>query len=130
MKIICHILPMKKIKNPQKRPSSKPVDQQPNSSETGVAQASPVLIGATLEHPPAEYLVELARGETNRKLVEGYKEVIRVLRNEKGFSFREIGQWLTNNGIPANYNDVYRVYTKGMPDYAVAELDAKEAQED
>ena len=80
-----------------------------------------------LEFPPPHFLLEQAEKEPNRKLLEDYRETINVLRNDKGFSFREIAEWLRQNGVDADYNAVYRVYTKGMPDDEVAELDQEPA---
>ncbi len=82
-----------------------------------------------LEFPPPEALLERARGEPNRKLLLEYSEVIHTLRNEKGFSFREIAEWLTDNGVDADYNAVYRVYTKGMHPMDEAQV-AQEADEE
>lgn len=74
-----------------------------------------------LEYPPAEAVAEAARGEPNPRLVADYIEAITVLRDEKGFTFREIAQWLTKRfGIEADHNAVYRAYTKGMDDHAAA----------
>lgn len=67
-----------------------------------------------LEAPPPYVLLQEARQESNRRLLFDYMDTIRVLREEKGFSFREIGNWLTERGIEADYNDVYRAYTKEM----------------
>ena len=85
---------------------------------------------AVLEFPPPHYLLERARGETNRKLLQDYLEVIQTLRDEKGFSFREIAEWLSKNGVDADYNAVYRAYTKYLSDTEVAQLDQEEADED
>lgn len=76
-----------------------------------------------LEIPPPHFLLEQAEKEPSRKLLEDYRETICVLRKDKGFSFREIAEWLTQNGVDADYNAVYRVYTKGMPDDEVAEME-------
>jgi hypothetical protein len=83
-----------------------------------------------LEFPPPEYLLEQARGESNRKLLQDYAETIGVLRDEKGFSFREIADWLTENGVQADYNSVYRVYTKGMSEMDVAILNRDTDEEE
>jgi hypothetical protein len=76
-----------------------------------------------LEFPPPHFLLEQAEKESNRKLLADYYETITVLRHDKGFTFREIAEWLTQNGVAADNNAVYRVYTKGMPDDEVAALD-------
>ena len=99
--------------------------QEPKTSEGVVAVTVP-----HLEFPPPEYLLEQALGEPNRKLIQDYRETINVLRDEKGFSFREIAAWLTEKGVEADYNSVYRVYTKGMSEIEVAEVDHREAEGD
>jgi hypothetical protein len=80
--------------------------------------------------PPPEYLLEEAQKESNRKLLQDYSEVIGVLREEKGFSFREIAEWLTQKGIDADYNAVYRVYTKGMSEDEEQDVALREAEEE
>jgi hypothetical protein len=77
------------------------------------AASSPGHVVTHLEIPPPHFLLEQAEKEPSRKLLEDYRETIGVLRKDKGFSFREIAEWLTQNGVDADYNAVYRVYTKG-----------------
>jgi len=96
------------------------------SAKGGDQRAAPPPRGDAVTHlefPPPHYLLEQAEKEPNRKLLEDYLDTITVLRKDKGFSFREIAEWLTQNGVAADYNAVYRIYTKGMPDDEVAELD-------
>jgi hypothetical protein len=83
-----------------------------------------------LEFPPPDVLAEAARREVNRKALDEYSEAISVLRDEKGFSFREIAEWLTENGVEADYNAVYRVYTKGMSDDEEHDVALREAEEE
>ena len=129
-----------------KKKRSKSKDQQPvvvapaataaavgTGSKVEETGASPQPGGVSvihLEFPPPDYLLEQARGETNRKLLQDYRDTIRVLRDEKGFSFREIADWLTENGVEADYNSVYRVYTKGMSDEQVLEAERRDALEE
>lgn len=61
-----------------------------------------------------EELKRLACAEAPRRVVRRYGEAIRVLRDEKGFSFRRIGEWLRGQGVEADYNSVYRVYKRGV----------------
>ena len=82
-----------------------------------------------LELPDPEFLARCALQETHRKLLENYRETICILRDQRGFSFREIAEWLTENGLVADYNGVYRIYTKGMPKDAVARLDKERADD-
>jgi hypothetical protein len=93
-------------------------------------QISPIV---TLDNPPPDYLRELAMGEPDRRLLQEYIETIRILRTEKGFTFREIAAWLSENGIKTDHNAVYRAYTKDMPEADQAEIerlaDEEEASE-
>jgi hypothetical protein len=52
----------------------------------------------------------MAQEEPEKTLLSDYMETIRVLRDEKDFSFRDIAEWLTNNGVPTDHNAVYREY--------------------
>ncbi len=82
------------------------------------------------DYPPPEIVLESARGEPNVRLVADYAEAIEVLRDEKGFTFREIAEWLSRKfGIEADHNAVYRAYTKGMQDVE-AGVAAHEDEED
>lgn len=100
--------PKKKV--PALEATCPPTQKLQNTVKTSEQPISTV----SLEFPPPDALLELARGEPNRKLLLDYREVIHTLRNEKGFSFREIAEWLTENGVPCEHNAVYRAYTKGM----------------
>jgi hypothetical protein len=72
-------------------------------------------------YAPPEVVAEAARGEPNVRLVADYREAIAVLRDEKGFTFREIAQWLERNfGIEADHNAVWRAYTKGATEEQAA----------
>ena len=74
----------------------------------------------------AEAQAELANSDLSQ-----YAEVIRTLRT-KGFSFREIAQWLTKRGVPTDHNGVYRVFTTAFDSVAVdyAEEQARRQLED
>lgn len=63
-------------------------------------------------NPPVHLLLEEAEGEPTRVELPKYMEVIEVLREKKGFSFREIAEWLAKRGVDADHNAVYRLYTK------------------
>ena len=60
---------------------------------------------------PRKLQVE-ARMEPRRRGLEDYHEVIRVLREEKGFSLREIAAWLQDRGLQVDHNAVWRTYSK------------------
>ena len=61
-------------------------------------------------------LLERAEQESTRRALAEYSEVIRTLRDEKNFTFREIAEWLKDYNVEADHNAVYREYTKGMPE--------------
>ena len=53
-----------------------------------------------------------------------YSEAIRVLKEDKGFSFREIAAWLQQRGLNTDHNAVWRAYSKAnqtSPASAVSE---------
>ncbi len=52
--------------------------------------------------------------EPRRRGLEDYHEVIRVLKEEKGFSLREVAAWLRERGLDVDHNTVWRTYSKGM----------------
>lgn len=106
------------------------IDENRKGQELKATTSPPDVAVTHLEFPPAEYLLEEAQKEPNRKLLEDYRETIRVLRDDKGFSFREIAEWLTENGVDADYNAVYRVYTKGMSEDQERDVAVREAEEE
>ena len=58
-------------------------------------------------------MLEEAKAEANQRELADYRDTISLLR-QKGFSFREIGEFLSKRGVFADHNAVYRVYTKHM----------------
>lgn len=95
-----------------KSTSGSVIDESSKGGDEKTPGASSCVTVTHLEFPPPEYLLEEARKEPNCKLLQDYGEVISLLRDAKDFSFREIAEWLTENGVDADYNAVYRVYTK------------------
>ena len=53
-----------------------------------------------------------AEKEPRRRGLEDYSESIRVLKEEKGFSFREIAAWFQKRGLSIDHNAVWRTYSK------------------
>ena len=53
-----------------------------------------------------------AEMEPSRRGLEDYFQAIRVLKEDKGFSFREIAAWLQQRGLNADHNAVWRAYSK------------------
>jgi len=57
-----------------------------------------------------------AEKEPSRRGLENYAETIRVLKEDKGFSFREIAAWLQQRGMNTDHNAVWRAYAKTIPE--------------
>jgi hypothetical protein len=53
-----------------------------------------------------------AEKEPSRRGLEDYLETIRLLKDKKGFSFREIAAWLEQHGLNTDHNAVWRTYSK------------------
>ena len=89
--------------------------------------------------PEAEEVYLAAQAEPSRKPLQDYMGAIVELRESKGFSFREIADWLNEKvGVKADHNMVYREYQKhtkkeckrlGVPPYMLTG-EAKESAED
>ena len=82
--------------------------------------------------PPPDILEHEAEQEPNRRLLRDYFGAIRTLR-EKGFSFRDIAEWLTERGVEADHNAVYRVFTRKitpMEDLEEQEREREEAEDE
>jgi len=55
-----------------------------------------------------------AQREPSRRGLADFAEAIRVLKEDKGFSFREIAAWLQQRGLSADHNAVWRAYSKAV----------------
>ena len=77
----------------------------------------PVAVPAPLADIPAPdaFLAE-ATNEPKRKLITDHTRTIKVLRDEKRFTFRQIAEWLTDRGIETDHSSVYRAYMSAVPD--------------
>jgi hypothetical protein len=80
--------------------------------------------------PSPDRLLEMAMGEADRRILDDYADAIRVLRDDKRFTFREIAQWLKQNGVQTDHNSVYRAYRKHLPPEAAEKLDQEMALND
>lgn len=93
--------------------------------------SSPVELTVTEDlgpHPdPYDLLIE-AQAELANSDLRQYAEVIRTLRT-KGFSFREIAQWLTKRGVPTDHNGVYRVFTTALHPAAVEDAEEQASRQ-
>ena len=99
-------------------PKAKVKKTQPVKPEATPQPSAPVTTSPTPEGEPCppDLLLEFAERESVRRVLADYNPVIRTLRDEKNFTFREIAAWLKEYNVQADHNAVYREYTKGMPD--------------
>ena len=84
--------------------------------------------GRPVSVPSPEQLHLEAEGEPNFRDLSAYASVIGTLR-DKGFSYREIAEWLSERGLEVNHNAVYRVYTNSLSDNE-AHLEERRAEEE
>jgi TusA-related sulfurtransferase len=125
--LIVYIFPMKTQKRVRKVESAKAA---PLPSPDVKTEAVPNVPVTPLECPPPEVLLREAMAEPDRRLIEEYDETIRVLRDDKQFTFREIAEWLNQHGVECDHNSVYREYTKGMTENESRQEEAKDAYAD
>jgi hypothetical protein len=64
---------------------------------------------------PQQVLAEAVQ-EPRRRGLADYQEAIRVLKEEKDFSFRDIAVWLQQRGLKVDHNAVWRAYSKAAPE--------------
>ena len=62
--------------------------------------------------PDPHHVFEAAQAESSRKPLQTYMDAIVELRENKGFSFREIAEWLSEIAVKTDHNLVYREYRK------------------
>jgi hypothetical protein len=65
--------------------------------------------------PPPEAFLEEAKKERRRKLILDHTGTIRVLRNEKKFTFSAIADWFNERGFQTDRSAVYRAYLLSIP---------------
>jgi hypothetical protein len=119
--LFVHIVAMKRKRARGRKSEAKAVDSKREdkavvqSGET--ASVVPMVPGGHPDElPPPDILLDLAQAEPDALLLADYIEVIRTLRQDKRFSFREIATWLNEQGVPTDHNAVYREYTEWMHD--------------
>jgi hypothetical protein len=116
----------KRVKTVKQRNSA------PLATQEVKAAPTPSLPVVEVEPAPPDMVLQDALGEPDRRLLEEYGDSIRVLRDDKRFTFREIAEWLQEYGIDCDHNSVYREYTKGLSfeeERDVAYRDAMEEEE-
>jgi hypothetical protein len=136
---------MKKAKRTKHSAPDKAVEKPaiPTQASTGPQPAKPAVAASSFD-PERDELACDERGETyvrktpkgmfedaeqeaNQRELADYRNTISLLR-EKGFSFREIAEFLTERGVCADHNAVYRAYTKFMTEEEAA-LEARMDEE-
>ena len=106
-------------KKPRKKSKTKLAKRSLPATETPSAPLPASVAGVVrvmqLEMPPPEALLREAEEEPNYRDSSEYCPVIATLRG-KGFSYREIAEWLSERGVELDHNAVYRLYTRNMSD--------------
>jgi hypothetical protein len=65
-----------------------------------------------ISQPDPQQLRAEAEKEPSRRGLDDYSEVIRVLKEQKEFSFREIAAWFQQRGLVVDHNAIWRAYSK------------------
>ena len=99
----------------------------PSSESRGIIIHEPS--GEMTMLPPPEALLREAEQEPNYRALDEYSDTIETLR-EKGFSYREISEWLKERGVDIDHNAVYRIYTKFMSEETLREEARREHYEE
>lgn len=105
------------MKRPTKKKSAR---RQAAKPETSAQPATPAVVNSSGPCPP-DIVFREAMAEENRRALREYHDAIKVLRDEKRFTFREIAEWLEKYNVEADHNAVYREYTRGMPESIAGE---------
>jgi hypothetical protein len=113
--VFVHIYTMKMTKRTGKAKAATPAQ----NVKPKAADGSQVI---QLENPPPDYLLEEAMKEPDRKLLEEYIQTIKLLRDHKRFTFREISDWLKEYGVIADHNAIYRAYLRHLPEPDAAQV--------
>ncbi len=100
---------------------SKSKSKKQNGESTPRADAGtptqPAVVAIAHDEVPArDAFLEEAKREPKRKLLSDHIETIKLLRNEKRFTFRSIADWLTERGIATDHSAVYRAYLADIPE--------------
>ena len=95
------------------------------AAATQPAESIPEVRVVQVEMPPPDALLREAEEEPNYRDLSEYCPVIATLRG-KGFSYREIAEWLSERGVELDHNAVYRLYTRNMSDLE-AKMEDQEA---
>jgi hypothetical protein len=70
---------------------------------------------AASDVPNSEAFLEEAKSEPKRKLILDHVKTIKVLRDEKNFTFSAIADWFMKKGFQTDRSAVYRAYLLAVP---------------
>jgi len=107
------VMPKKPVKKSKAKPAKRSLPGTQTPSAPSPASSATVV---QLEMPPPDALLREAEEEPNYRDLSEYCPVIATLRG-KGFSYREIAEWLSERGVELDHNAVYRLYTRNMSDH-------------
>ena len=115
-----------------------PANRGSEKVSAGSTNATPANLAEEVPPPGSEFLPDPetlfheAEEEPDHRTLAAYVDSIRVLR-QKGLSYREIAHWLSERGVGADHNAVYRVYTNSLSHYDAhleSQREDEEAQEE
>jgi hypothetical protein len=110
-----------------KIPAKKSVPEIASVPESATSVHVSSVPGSSIMPDPAA-LFRQAEQEPDIQTLSAYVDSIQILR-EKGFSYREIAEWLSERGVEVDHNAVYRVYTNSLSDYDAHLEEQREAEE-
>jgi hypothetical protein len=124
-------------RKPSKKRTKIPAKKTLPKSDSARGSATPAEVislrqTTSISMPPPDYLFREAEQEPDFRSLSAYVDSIRILR-DKGFSYRDIADWLSERGVHADHNAVYRVYTNSLSGYDAhleEQREAEEAQEE
>ncbi len=100
-----------------------------NANPVQVMTGGPNVAYSTEPMPmPPDLMLREADEEPNYSDLREYCPVIETLRN-KGFSYREIANWLGERGLHVDHNAVYRVYINSLS-RSEASMEAEQAEDE
>jgi hypothetical protein len=103
----------KTLKKSKTKPAKRSLPGAETQSAPVPASMATEIRVVQLEMPPPDALLREAEKEPNYRDLSEYCPVIATLRG-KGFSYREIAEWLSQRGVELDHNAVYRLYTRNM----------------
>ncbi len=99
-----------------RKPKTKQIAPKPSPPPRGNDDKPPAVPAPLADIPAPDAFLAEATNEPKRKLITDHTRTIKVLRDEKRFTFRQIAEWLTDRGIETDHSSVYRAYMSAVPD--------------